>query len=262
MSNKLKFYEKIFENLKDSKETIIIKILKDEKKVFNKKDYLKEDLETFDLFYQNLLKKEIEKLDENSIIFLDINNERASKEKDAILIIFLEKVIKKPKLFIFGSGHCGFVLAKIAHMCSFDTYLIDDRDDYFKIENIDKTVTCIKSDFDTFLETFKKLNIEIEGLDSYSVIVTRGHKHDKTVVEKLIDKKLKYIGMIGSKRKVLKTFEDIQEKYPHFDRTKIHSPIGLNIGAKTPEEIAISILAEILMIKNQKDAKSLNLIGE
>jgi len=148
-------------------------------------------------------------------------------------------------VYIIGGGHVGLAVSKIMSMLGFYVIILDNRVDVFTMEEnvyADKKIIC------KFEEAGKYIR---EGELSYVVIVTPMHKSDKEVLKSVIDKNLKYIGMMGSKRKIKTIFENlISEGVEPVKLEKVHTPIGLEIKANTPEEIAVSIAAEIISIKN------------
>lgn len=159
-------------------------------------------------------------------------------------LVFLELFSKAQTLYIFGGGHVGRDLAKIALGLNFRIVVIDDRADV--LNQYQKPVKTILTDAN-FNSDFPKVD-----KDSYVVIVTHGHKCDKEVLAKVITKDCAYIGMIGSKTKIAKTFEQLgEEGISKAKLAKVHSPIGLDIGAEGPCEIAVAIAAEIIAVKRK-----------
>jgi len=162
--------------------------------------------------------------------------------------VFLDPLIPPVKLFIFGGGHISLYLSRFSKMTGFNTTIIDDRIKFANKERFSFVDNVVCDDFE---KVFEKLSVD---KNSYLVIVTRGHKHDKIVLEKALGTDACYIGMIGSKKKVVVTFRKLNEA--GFDKKslkKVFSPIGLNIGAKTPEEIAISIISEIIKLRRKRN---------
>jgi len=157
------------------------------------------------------------------------------------LEIFIEPILPAADLYIFGAGHVGASLSKIARMAGFDVTIVDDRDTYANRERFPEAQQVIAEDFD------KATSQIFPAESSYIVIVTRGHRDDMRVLRWAVQTQARYVGMIGSKRKTIGIFQELQKEglAPHlFDR--VHAPIGLDIGAITPEEIAISITAELV----------------
>jgi len=163
-------------------------------------------------------------------------------------VVLIESVQPPPKLFIFGAGHVGSKLAKVASdLDIFNIFLIDDRksfldkQDFYDWENVNLVHTDPK---------WIKGIPEIE-LSSFLVILTRCHATDKILVKNYAEKQQSYIGMLGSKSKVVKMWKELKsEGLNPASLDKVHAPIGLNIGGKNPSEISISILAEILKVKS------------
>jgi xanthine dehydrogenase accessory factor len=163
--------------------------------------------------------------------------------------VFLERFSRPDTLYIFGGGHIGRDLAKIALGLNFRIIVIDDRQDI--LSQYQSPVETILTDASFDLD-FPQISD-----DSYVVIVTHGHKGDRDVLLKVINTNCAYIGMIGSKTKIAKTFASLEEA--GIDREKlsgVHSPIGLDIGAEGPYEIAVAIAAEIIAAKRKQAAKN------
>jgi len=157
------------------------------------------------------------------------------------LEIFIEPVLPPAELYVFGAGHVGTMLCRIAGMAGFDVTVVDDREAYANRERIPEAHGVIAEDFD------KAMAATSLSESSYIVIVTRGHRDDMRVLRWAVQTPARYIGMIGSKRKTISIFQELQKEglAPSlFDR--VHAPVGLDIGAITPEEIAISITAELI----------------
>ncbi len=163
-------------------------------------------------------------------------------------VVLIEAVQPPPKLFIFGAGHIGAKLAKIAsELDIFNIFLIDDRkaflnkQDFCDWENVNLVHTDAK---------WIKGIPEIDPA-SFLVILTRCHATDKILVKNYAEIKQAYIGMLGSKSKVIKMWKELENEglNPH-SLEKVHAPIGLNLGGKNPSEISISILAEVLKVKS------------
>jgi len=160
------------------------------------------------------------------------------------LEVFIEPILTTPTLFIFGGGHISLPLAKTAKLLGFKIAVIDDRAEFANTERFPEAEMVLADDF---TKAFSKLKID---KTSYIVIVTRGHQHDELVLDMALGTPAKYIGMIGSKTKVKATYSHLLAKgVPKEKLDSVHSPIGLEIGAQTPEEIAVSILAEIVKVK-------------
>ncbi len=160
------------------------------------------------------------------------------------LEVFIEPILTAPTLYIFGGGHISLPLAQMGKLLGFKIAVIDDRADFASAERFPEAEFVLA---DELTKAFPKLKIDKL---SYIVIVTRGHQHDELVLEWAISTSAKYIGMIGSKTKVKTIFSHLLAKGISKEKLDgVHSPIGLEIGAQTPEEIAVSILAEIINVR-------------
>lgn len=155
--------------------------------------------------------------------------------------IFIEPIQITPHLCIFGAGHIGLALAKMADMTGFKISIIDERPEFANSERFPNASQLITSNLDV---AFEKLSIDYS---SYIVIVTHGHKDDEDVLARALKTPARYIGMIGSKTKKDTIFSHLLAKgYPQEEIARVHAPIGLRIKAQTPEEIAVSIMAELI----------------
>ncbi len=164
-----------------------------------------------------------------------------------IVQVYIEPVNTKERLFIFGAGHCAMELSALASRCGFYVTVIDDREEWLSKEKHPYAHRLIHCSF----EEIEK-NIKLNKND-YAVIMTHSHNHDKTVLKQLINKELKYTGMMGSKHKVNEIFNQLtQEGIQQEKLKKIYAPIGIPIGSTTPPEIAVSICAQLIKIKNNK----------
>ncbi|HTY23356.1 MAG TPA: XdhC family protein [Desulfomonilaceae bacterium] len=161
---------------------------------------------------------------------------------------FVEPLCFEGTVYIFGAGHIGQKLAHLTKFVGLRTVVMDDRVEFANRELLGSAdeVVVLKS----FDEATKDLDIDEE---SYLVIVTRGHVHDKTVLAQALQTRARYIGMIGSKKKRDATYEALsKEGFTLQDFFRVHSPIGLNIGAETPEEIAVCIVAELIQVRAER----------
>jgi len=161
------------------------------------------------------------------------------------LEVFVEPILPTPTVYIFGAGHVSQALSKVAVMAGFETVIIDDREAYANRERFPEAREVYAGDFD---EVCAKL---APNSTSYLIAVTRGHKDDMRVLRWAVGTEAKYVGMIGSKRKVLEIAKFLEEKegISHEKLAAVHAPIGLEIGAISPEEIAISIVAEMIAVR-------------
>jgi len=165
------------------------------------------------------------------------------------LEIYIEPVLPVPVLYLFGAGHVAYSVYKVARVAGFDVVVADDRESYANRERFPDAREVIATDFD---ETMPKI---VPNENSYIVIVTRGHRDDMRILRWAVQTEARYIGMIGSKRKVISIYKELEkEGLPAHLFEKVMAPIGLEIGAVTPEEIAVSIVAEMIACK--RHAKS------
>jgi xanthine dehydrogenase accessory factor len=164
------------------------------------------------------------------------------------LQIFVEPVVPAPSAFIFGGGHISKSLSKVANLAGFAVTIIDDREAY---ANRDRFPDAQAVYADEYEAVFPKLNI----LDtSYIVIVTRGHRDDMRVLKWAVNTQARYIAMIGSKRKVISVIKELEkEGIPRAAFERIFAPMGFEIGAISPEEIAVSVVAEMVAVRRVPD---------
>ncbi|HVB32790.1 MAG TPA: XdhC/CoxI family protein [Patescibacteria group bacterium] len=159
------------------------------------------------------------------------------------LEIFVEPVLPRPRLCIFGGGHVSLSLSRAAHDAGFEIIVVDDRESFANRERFPMAAEVYTS----FEDAFEKIR---PNASSYLVIVTRGHKDDMRVLKRAVETEARYIGMIGSKRKVLAVYRALEKEGISPERlAPVHAPVGLAIGAQTPEEIAVSIVAELIAIR-------------
>jgi len=159
------------------------------------------------------------------------------------LEIFVEPILPQPLLYIFGGGHVSLAVARAAHSAGFAVAVVDDRETFANAERFPMAMEVHTS----YAEAFEKLR---PNASSYLLIVTRGHKDDMRVLAWAVRTDARYIGMIGSKRKVLSVYKALEhEGYSPAEFERVHAPVGLDIGALTPEEIAISITAELIAVR-------------
>jgi len=157
------------------------------------------------------------------------------------LEIFVEPILPPAELYIFGAGHVSTSLYRVARIAGFEVTVVDDRETYANRERFPDAQEVIADDFD---KVTSRLQISVSA---YIVIVTRGHRDDMRVLRWAVQTPARYVGMIGSKRKTITIFKELQAEglaAELFER--VHAPVGLDIGAVTPEEIAVSITAELI----------------
>lgn len=161
---------------------------------------------------------------------------------------YLELLVPRPRLVIFGAGHVGQEVARIASKLEFERWVVDDRPEFASEERFPGCRRVVQP-FAEVARTFS-----VRGGD-YLLIVTHGHLHDQLLLEALLHGPWAYLGMIGSKTKVRGVLEGLAKRgEPAELLARVHSPVGLPIGSVTPTEIAISILAEMIACRRQKPA--------
>jgi xanthine dehydrogenase accessory factor len=176
----------------------------------------------------------------------NLNNE-ASYDSGLIcggtLEIFVEPILPTPTVYLFGGGHVATSVARVAHQAGFGIGITDDRATFANAERFPMAAEIYTS----YEEAFEKIR---PNASSFLVIVTRGHKEDMRVLAWAVRTPARYIGMIGSKRKVISVYKALEkEGYAPELFERVHAPVGLEIGAMTPEEIAVSIVAELIAVR-------------
>lgn len=160
--------------------------------------------------------------------------------------ILLEPIFSEPTVYLFGAGHVSQQIAPLAKRVQFKVVVIDDREIFANRERFPEADEIIVSEFET---CFHQLPIDDS---SYIVIVTRGHLYDGFVLEQAVQTNARYIGMIGSKKKIHILYQNLMKKgIPKETLDRVFAPIGLDINSETPEEIAVSIVAELIKVRGQ-----------
>jgi xanthine dehydrogenase accessory factor len=160
------------------------------------------------------------------------------------LDVFVEPVLPVPVAYIFGAGHISKSLSKVAGLAGFATIVVDNRETFANRERFPEASEVHAAEYE---DVFPRLAI---NENSYLIIVTRGHRDDMRVLRLAVSTEARYIAMIGSKRKVLNVIKELEKEgiaRPVFER--IHAPMGLDIGAISPEEIAIAVTAEMIAVR-------------
>ena len=162
--------------------------------------------------------------------------------------VYIEPIEPSPELYVIGAGHVGFHLARLAHEVGFRVHVVDDREKFANTERFPHAAEVVTEDIPTWIAR------SALPPHAYVVIVTRGHTNDLEALRALAPKDLRYLGLIGSRAKVARIYDELTtngsmagEALKH-----VHAPIGLEIGAVTPQEIAVSILAELIAVKHGK----------
>jgi xanthine dehydrogenase accessory factor len=165
------------------------------------------------------------------------------------LEVFVEPILPPVLLYVFGAGHVAVNVCKTAANSGFEVIVVDDRTSYANQERFPTAREVHALDFD---DAMRKLD---PNESSYIVIVTRGHRDDMRVLRWAVQTRARYVGMIGSKRKVIEIAKTLQaEGLPAHLFERVHAPIGLDIGAVTPEEIGVAITAELIAIRRRATA--------
>lgn len=175
-------------------------------------------------------------------------NEETNMICGGIQEVIVEPLLQGLPLYIIGGGHCGMALGNLASKTGFRVTVIDNRAEWASKDKHPGAVSTICCEY---AEIAEKINF---NKDCFVVIMTHGHKHDALVLEKIIDKEYKYLGMIGSKSKVKTVLEDMVKNGFDIEKVKsVYSPIGIDILTHRPDEIAVSIVAQMIAVKNGKD---------
>ena len=162
--------------------------------------------------------------------------------------IFVEPILPQPMLYLFGGGHVAMALAKTASAAGFGVGVVDDREAFANLQRF----PMAQEIFTGYEEAFEKIH---PSAATYLVIVTRGHKEDMRVLAWAVRTEARYVGMIGSKRKVLSVYKALEhEGYRPEEFERVFAPMGLEIGAFSPEEIAISIVAELVAVRRNAES--------
>ncbi len=180
-----------------------------------------------------------------------LTKEEAALDEGAIcggdMKIFIDILKPKEEILIFGAGHIAVYISKLAKMVGFRVTIIDDRKEFANKERFPEADKIIVESIDKALQ-----HIKITPT-TYIIIVTRGHLQDQEVLALVIESDAAYLGMIGSRKKNATVFQNLEEQGISAEELKkVHAPIGININAQTPEEIAISIIAEIIKARREK----------
>jgi xanthine dehydrogenase accessory factor len=166
--------------------------------------------------------------------------------------VHIDPLEPTPRLFIVGAGHVGWHLGRLAVDAGFRVHVVDDREKFANTERFPGAEAVIAEPIPEWLH-----RTEIPA-SAYVVVVTRGHTHDLDAMRSLAARDLKYLGLIGSRAKVSRIFARLlEEGMPQECLGHIHAPIGIDIGAVTPAEIAISIMAELVAIRRGVDTAAM-----
>lgn len=160
--------------------------------------------------------------------------------------VFLDVLLPRERVLVFGAGHVGRAVAEVAAGLAFHVVVVDDRAEWADPAAFPAGVEVVARPFADFLDEYEGTEPQAKS-DDYAVVVTRGHQHDEAVLRRLVSGNLRYLGMMGSKRKVAGMMKRLREDgVPEADLAQVDAPIGLAIGAVTPAELAISICGALV----------------
>jgi xanthine dehydrogenase accessory factor len=166
--------------------------------------------------------------------------------------VHVDPLLPSPHLYIIGAGHVGWHLARAAADAEFRIHVVDDREKFANRERFPQAADVVVEPIPDWLH-----RTELPA-SAYVVIVTRGHQNDLEALRALAARDLRYLGLIGSRAKVTRIYDAlVAEGMPAECLARVHAPIGLDIGAVTPAEIAISILAQLIAVKRGADSSAL-----
>ncbi len=158
--------------------------------------------------------------------------------------VFIEPVEPAPDVYVFGAGPVGASLVRMAHEAGFRVHVVDDREKFAGAELFPDGVEAIVDEPPAWIDAHPL------PPSAFAVVVTRGHRHDLSTLRALVARDLRYVGLIGSRAKVRRVFDALlEEGVPATALTRVHAPIGLDLGGVTPPEIAVSILAELIAVR-------------
>ncbi len=162
--------------------------------------------------------------------------------------IFVEGFTTPPTLVMVGGGHVGKATADLAHLLGYRVYIVDDRPEFSNEARFPYAEDTIVIPYDQWSDQLSM------NVNSFVVVATRGHRYDDMALESALRTRARYIGLLGSRRKTLMIYRRLMEQGISKDRiAEVYAPIGLNIGALTPEEIAVSIMSEVIMVRRGGD---------
>jgi xanthine dehydrogenase accessory factor len=193
------------------------------------------------------LAKEVLRTRKAKLAKFELNEDSAEDEGlvcGGTVEVFVEPVMSDLKLIILGAGHLGRAVADIAQKVAFKVVVVDDRETFANRARFPDVDEVVLSEFS---EAFEHVSVDE---NCYILVVTRGHKHDQAATEAAIRTSARYVGLVGSRRKIKLIVEALLEKGLSADQfEKLYAPIGLDIGSETPEEIAVSVAAELIAVE-------------
>jgi xanthine dehydrogenase accessory factor len=184
---------------------------------------------------------------EARILNFDLSNKDAAEGGlmcGGKLEVFIEPVIPSPSMLIFGGGHISKSLVQLCKLLGFIVTIVDDREDFANQQRFPDADRVIVGEYG---QALSELHADSQ---TYVLIVTRGHEFDLQVTEWAIQTPARYIGLVGSKRKIgIIRKHLIESGIPREKMARLYAPIGLDIGSETPEEIAVAVAAELIMVR-------------
>lgn len=166
------------------------------------------------------------------------------------LDIYVEPIFPQPALLLFGGGHISKSICRIASLAGFATTVIDDRESFATAERFPDAEATLSGEYEELCAGLEP------GANTYIVIVTRGHRDDMRILRWAAGAGARYVAMVGSKRKVISTVKELEkEGLSRGLFEDLHAPMGLDIGAVTPEEIAVSVVAEMVAARRMPDGE-------
>jgi len=233
----VKFYQTAFNQLESKKATCIVTLIPDEKK--------SKHMDRMGIIDHNHAYIYRPKIDFPPDIEMKTDKTYQILEATSGQRLIIEQIRSPYRVYIFGAGHVGLQVHKLSKFIGLGTVIIDDRAEFANENRFKDVKECIICD--DYNSVFNHLKVD---KNSFVIIVTRGHRHDRTVLEGALKTSAGYIGMIGSKSKVQAIYQELLENgFTEAALKRVHSPIGFSIGAETPEEIAVSIIAEMIQEK-------------
>jgi len=165
--------------------------------------------------------------------------------------VYIDPIAPAPALYVIGAGHVGWHLSRFAAEAGFRIHVVDDREKFANSERFPAAAAIVVDDIGEWLHAAQL------PASAYVVVVTRGHTHDFEAIRALAARDLRYLGLIGSRAKVARIFDALEAEGMAAEYlARVHAPIGLDIGAITPAEIAVSILAELIAIRHGRDVSA------
>ncbi len=168
--------------------------------------------------------------------------------------VFVEGFTTPPTLVMVGGGHVGKATADLAYSLGYRVYVVDDRPEFSNEERFPNAEETVVATYDKWTDHLD-LNV-----NSFVVVATRGHRFDDMALESALKTRARYIGVLGSRRKTIMIYRRLLEQGVPLERIKeVYAPIGLNIGALEPEELAVSIMSEIIMVRRGGDGRQMQM---